>query len=497
MGSGQTTRPHEIPTVERPRRAYGVAPSARVRLILASFLMLFVELGLIRWSTTNIIYLGYLTNFVLLSSFLGIGIGFLRAKSNRNLFPLAPVALAAFALLIVAFPVTVRSLSRGQLGGAFGLPALPRWILLPAVFLLAVWVMASVTEEVAHAFAGFQPLDAYRLDVLGSLLGIAAFAGLAFLQLPPLAWELVAAVVMVVLLGRRMRRWQWGGVTVLVLLLGVQSLLPGHHWSPYYKVQALRRAGGPQALDVRANNVPHQSAYAVDRLPSVAPFYLYPYRHLGTGGPREVLVIGAGTGNDVAVALAQQALHVDAVEIDPALRRLGETYHPDHPYQDPRVTVHVNDGRAFLERTGKRYDLIVLALTDSLTVVGGQSALRLENYLFTTEAMERTRERLKPDGTFAMYNFYEPWLLQRYAGTVRSAYGGDPCVETASVLGGRTQAVLTIGADGTARNCASVWRPPAVIPAPATDDHPFPTCAGAAFPASICWSSPCSWPQPW
>jgi hypothetical protein len=495
IGSGQTVGPEEataaparaIRVPDRIRRAGVAIRDGRVRLVAASFLMLFVELGLIRWSTTNNIHLAYLTNFVLLSSFLGIGLGFLRAKSGHDLFPLAPAALAAFFTFIVAFPVTIRSLSEGRLGGAFGLPALPRGLVLPVVFLLTVWVMVTVTEEVARTFARFQPLEAYRLDILGSLLGIAGFAALSFLQLPPLAWGLVAAVVMAMLLGPRMRRWQWAGVAVFVLVLVVQSLLPGHHWSPYYKVQATKPAEGPAVLDVYANNIPHQSAYPVDRLPTVAPFYLYPYRHITADAPHDVLVIGAGTGNDVAVALAEGARHVDAVEIDPALHRLGRTFHPDHPYQDPRVTVHINDGRAFLERTDKRYDLIVLALTDSLTVIGGQSALRLENYLFTTEALTTTRKRLTPDGTFAMYNFYEPWLLHRYAGTVRSAYGGAPCVETGSVLGGRQQAVLTIGADGTARNCAATWQPPAVTPAPATDDHPFPYLLGRGVPPFYLW----------
>ena len=66
----------------------------RARLVLLSFLMLFVELALIRWTGSNIVYLSYFSNFVLLGSFLGIGVGFLRARSQINLFRWAPLALA-------------------------------------------------------------------------------------------------------------------------------------------------------------------------------------------------------------------------------------------------------------------------------------------------------------------------------------------------------------------------------------------------------------------
>ena len=72
-----------------------------VRLFLLSFLLLFTELALIRWLGSDIIYLSYFTNFVLLGSFLGIGIGFLRAKSKFDLFAYAPVALAILVLLVV------------------------------------------------------------------------------------------------------------------------------------------------------------------------------------------------------------------------------------------------------------------------------------------------------------------------------------------------------------------------------------------------------------
>ena len=63
----------------------------RLELLLASFLMLFVELVLIRWAGAYVVYLSYFSNFVLLGSFLGIGIGFLRAKKGPDLFRVGAV----------------------------------------------------------------------------------------------------------------------------------------------------------------------------------------------------------------------------------------------------------------------------------------------------------------------------------------------------------------------------------------------------------------------
>ena len=87
-----------VPEEPRPSRL-------RLRLVGLSFLMLFLELGLIRWAASNNIHLAYLTNFVLLASFLGIGIGFLRVRRAPDLFPFTPLVLAA----MVAFVACSRS----------------------------------------------------------------------------------------------------------------------------------------------------------------------------------------------------------------------------------------------------------------------------------------------------------------------------------------------------------------------------------------------------
>jgi hypothetical protein len=466
----------------------------RARLAGLSFLMLFVELALIRWTASNNIHLAYLTNFVLLASFLGIGAGFLAARRRIELFPFAPVTLALLVGFVLAFPVRMPALGAHayQLRGNFDSAPIDKWISLPVIFVLTVATLASLGQAVARIFVRLAPLEAYRLDVLGSIAGIVAFSGLAFLRLPPLAWGALGSVGLLALGARFPRWWQWCGVGAIVALLAVESLSVHDRWSPYYKVTAKPIPGKSQVaginthdiLVVSANGIPHQTAYPVDTLHKLERFYFFPYRHV-TGPLRNVLIVGAGTGNDVAVALSKGAQHVDAVEIDPVLQSLGRKYHPDHPYQDPRVRVHIDDGRAFLERTHRHFDLILFALPDSLTLLAGQSNLRLENYLFTIEAMRSARAHLEPHGTFAMYNYYEPFLLDRYAGQLETVYGTAPCAERGDTAGARQQAVLTASLSGPTPNCNQPWSGRKLEAA--TDDHPFPYLPTREIPTFYLW----------
>jgi hypothetical protein len=458
-----------------------VGVSARLQLVVASFLMLFTELALIRWTAANNVYLASLTNFVLLASFLGVGLGFLRARSPRPLLGFATVGLAALIAFVLAFPVTfVRLSGAHQLTAAFGLQPLPRWLSLSVIFALTVIVMGSLSHAVGRAFSLFAPLEAYRLDILGSLAGIAAFSALSFARLPPLAWGLVVAVTVAALLGRSIRWWHIAGLGAVLILLAIESVQPHHYWSPYYKIVAVPRASD-ESLQVSVNNIPYQAAYPIRTLRRLEPFYFFPYRHVDRGQLRRVLIIGAGSGNDVAVALHEGASHIDAVEIDPELQYLGRLHHPNHPYQDHRVTVDINDGRAFLTESSNRYDLIVFALPDSLTVLGGQSSVRLENFLLTIESVRSARAHLASGGTFVMYNYYEPFLLRRYATTLAKVFRQPPCIELGSRLAGRRQAVLTESVARRTPRCRDFWQGRSVTPA--TDDWPFPYLPGRGIPA--------------
>jgi hypothetical protein len=442
------------------------------RMLALSFLMLFVELALIRWTGSNILYLSYFSNFVLLASFLGIGLGFVRADARRNLFPLAPIGLAALVAFVRLFPVEIdRSGSELIFFGALGTQSgLPPWLTLPVLFLGVAGVMTLIGEGVARTFRRFPPLDAYRLDILGSLAGIIAFSVLSFLGAPPLAWGAVVVVALILLSDRRSRIWQLPALAIMLVLLGLESVVPTDSWSPYYKIRLITQPSG--AVSLLVNGIPHQMMEpAARRLDTVTLYGLVYQRTRST--PTNVLIVGAGTGVDVAVALKEGVQHVDAVEIDPRIHAIGVQKNPDHPFQDPRVTSYINDGRAFLEQTTRRYDLILFALPDSLTLVAGQSSLRLESYLFTTEAMQAARAHLTAGGAFGEYNYYrEDWLVDRLAGTLQQVYGRPPCLDSTGHFA--RLALLMASSSPDALQCPTIWRPvSATVPAPATDDYPF------------------------
>ncbi|MFC5817801.1 spermidine synthase [Nonomuraea harbinensis] len=452
--------------------------AVRPRLILASAFMLFLELALIRWTGSNIVHLSYFTNFVLLGSFLGIGLGFLRVGRTTAQPYYSPVVLFGLVMVVLAFPVTVDRDTDGVLyWTSLSTVGPPAWISLPIVFCAAALVLMGPAELVGRCFPELPRLEAYRYDLIGSLTGIAVFTGLSFLSAPPVFWGILAAAAYAVLLVPRPRAAYIGLVAVpslaVVGLLLAETLTAGALWSPYYKVthRQFEQLGVP-VTDISVNGIPHQQAVPAHARLQWEAQYGLPYER-AAARPDDVLIIGAGSGTDVSIALSKGARHVDAVEIDPKLRELGGSTHPDKPYDDPRVTTHVTDGRAFLEQTDRSYDLILFALPDSLTLVSGASSLRLESYLFTEEAMRAARERLKPGGAFSMYNYYrESWLVDRLATTAQRAFGHAPCVDVVSTTG--QQAVITAGATPEAQRCGAPWAGAAAgTPPPADDDRPF------------------------
>jgi hypothetical protein len=450
------------------------------RLVLTSATLLFVELVLLRWIPANVTYIGFFSNFLLMASFLGIGVGILLGRRLANVAwsPFPALLLLVVALILGAkLDVQIRASNEIFFGLAESTAADTNFLVLPLVFLLVAALLAALALPLGALLRSMPPLHAYALDIAGSIGGIALFTGLSVLSSQPPVWFGVLAVLLAGLaLARPVGRFAIinAAFVIATCALALFATASGDLWSPYYRITVQRPAGSDTTISV--NGIPHQAMHAVQIGQTTEPFYdqiyeWFPGRRFG-----HALVVGAGSGTDTAYALANKVQAVDAVEIDPRILELGEREHPDHPYSDPRVREYVDDGRAFLRASRDQYDLIVFALPDSLTLVSTSANVRLESFLFTREAFVSARDHLAPNGVFVLYNYYrQPWLLAKIEGMLAEVFQTEPLVRrydapigSAAVLAA-SPAVLQVSGQASLLSPASLSERPAA----ATDDWPF------------------------
>jgi len=200
---------------------------------------------------------------------------------------------------------------------------------------------------------------------------------------------------------------------------------------------------------------------------------------------RTALIVGAGTGNDVAAALRNGFSTVTSVDIDPVIIRVGRSLHPEHPYSDPRTLAVVNDARNFFERSrGERFDVVCFGLLDSHAMFSAMSTLRLDNYVYTADGLSAAWRLVAPGGVMAVtFQVWQgEWLADRIAATLETATGKRPLI-----LGGETRLFL-VGKDfDLAAATASVplrrYRPPELSAVRiTTDDWPFLYLRPGVFP---------------
>ena len=464
------------------------------RLFLSSCTILFFELICIRWIPAYVRYVGYFSNFILLSSFLGVGLGVLLGRRSWRFPP--------FAFLLIALVIVVR-VNRLELklhstdvlyyGAGEGPARNEHYAVLPLVITLIVLAFIPLARPLGGLLSSMPRLRAYAIDIAGSLAGIAAFFVMALLSLPPLVWFSVLIALVVALAGPR--SLTIGAVPLIAVLAIVFGMQRDTKWSPYYKITVLPADEGGVAINV--NNVGHQIATSYKNKES---FYSRVYDLFPGPSFKRVLILGSGSGSDTSIALANNVGAIDAVEIDPTILKLGKQLHPDRPYDDPRVKTHLGDGRAFLRNTDTKYDLIIFALPDSLTLTSGFSNLRLESFLLTQDALADARDNLSGEGMVVLYNYYrEDWFIEKLAGMLNNVFDTPPFV---SSYGGSGRAAVLmagprladLGPDNAKTYSESAIRDPlqpdvigegflaASTPRPATDDWPFLYLRQPGFP---------------
>jgi len=143
-----------------------------------------------------------------------------------------------------------------------------------------------------------------------------------------------------------------------------------------------------------------------------------------------ILILGAGSGDDVAYALGQRVPHIDAVEIDPVICKLGKTRHPNRPYLNPRVSLHNEDARTFLRYTKNGYDLVEFAFLDPGNTLCSSSFLRVDSYVYTKESIESVLRCLNPDGVgcISFATDLSNSITAKFYNTVQAAWGHPPLV---------------------------------------------------------------------
>ncbi len=425
----------------------------RLDLFLVSVLVLFLELACIRWFPAHVLFLSFFTNTVLLACFLGMSVGCLAAARARNYLAWTPLLLV-LALATASWVEWERQATRSVLDlgnrastqlvffGAEYQSTDPSRFVVPIeaivglLFVMITLVMTGPGQQLGRSLARVpNRVEAYTVNIAGSIAGILLFTACSRWQLGPEWWFGGALAVMVYFLIREPKPWivalAVSPVAILLLATSSSSLALDTQvgrqevWSPYYRIDY-----DTQNRGIFVNLIGHQSMVSRKEF---TPAYALPHllnRDSGQAPFADVLIIGAGSGNDVSRALQWGAARVDAVEIDPVIYGLGRRDHPDAPYADPRVSINLGDGRNFLRATDKKYDLIVYALVDSLVLHSSYSNIRLESYLFTTQAFADISKRLKPGGVFVMYNYFrQGWIVSRLEGMLESAFGpGNPLV---------------------------------------------------------------------
>ena len=438
-----------------------VGPSnPTLALFLISFLGLFLELLLIRWITTEINIFAYLQNTVLVVCFMGFGIGCM--TSHQPIALRRGLASLFLIVLLLAIPMTRHAAGKiSRLLSVLGdllvwdmaLSRNPWGTLesvglgLAATFFLMVLICGTFVP--IGRILGRRmnthpnPISAYSVNIAGSLAGIWCFTLLSVFYQPPFVWLLLVAICFIPFLGKPGKNLALDGSLLLTIVMlawfaGRDSSAKELLWSPYQKLalQEFQVKGMAGNYSVAVNNTFYLALSKYNSTTAQSRPLLYPPEMHGISqydvplllhpGARSMLIVGSGGGNDVAGALRHGVSEITAVEIDPAIIRLGKNYHGDQPYASPRVRVINDDARSVFATMRQQFDIISFGLLDSHTMTSMTNA-RLDHYVYTEEALQKAKTLLLPGGTMTLaFEAAKPFIADRMATMLRRVFQQMP-----------------------------------------------------------------------
>ena len=394
--------------------------SVRAGVFLITLSGLIFEIGITRIYSATI---WYHYAFVVISvALLGWGLGGMAVHLLKAI--LTPTMEKA-ALLALLYAVTIPACLWVLVQYPFEIQRLPLYFVAPLVPFLLAGMALSMVFDLHRATAG----SLYFADLLGASLG--ALIVTILLQMlggeGSLLMAAIAPMGAAACFSRRARVVAGTGAVLIAVAAfsnastGLFHVSPGTikamrrqmeenagsrvtqtGWNAYSRIDAVEGIPPPYLARLYIDSDAWTSIYRWDgRLASVPilrgsyralPFRLVPHA--------ETLVIGPGGGADVIAALASGSRNVTAVEMNPLMiqfvRHYGER--AGNLYNRPDVEVIQSEGRNFISRTDRKFDVIFLGFVDSWASVASGGLSLSENYLYTTEAFRAYYDHLTDDG---------------------------------------------------------------------------------------------------
>lgn len=152
--------------------------------------------------------------------------------------------------------------------------------------------------------------------------------------------------------------------------------------------------------------------------------------------PEHVCIIGGGDGGILREVCKYQAVKtIDMVELDGEVIQFSQKYFPEiasGSFADARLSLTIGDGRSYIERTTKRYDMIIMDMTDPF----GPSVM-----LYTREFFTAVKERLRnAESLFIMHSEspkFRPMTFSSIHATLSTVFNDVvPCFHTIAMYGG-------------------------------------------------------------
>jgi predicted membrane-bound spermidine synthase len=403
-----------------------MAIQAAVFLITLSGLMF--EIGLTRIFSATI---WYHFAFVAISvALLGWGLGgFALHALRKRLTPSLEKAAVLTLLYAASMPVSLFSIVR--------FPFSPDKLAFYFVASCLPFLLAGSALSMVFALRRRDAARLYFADLLGASLGAVAVtfllswlgaeqAVLAVSLCPAIAAALLsprlrmpAAVVAVLLLAAVVTQDQWRVFSIRSApTKGMYRHLAAHPeakialtgWNAYSRIDAVTGHANELArlyIDSDAWTGMHRWDGNVESIRSLSTWFRA--RPFAFTPQAKTLVIGPGGGSDLLVALGSGSQSVTAVEMNPLMLRFVRHFGAEagNLYDHPRIETVLSEGRNYLSRTDRSFDVIFLGFVDSWAAVASGGLSLSENYLYTTEAFRAYYDHLTPDGALTIMRWRE------------------------------------------------------------------------------------------